>query len=190
MTNDYAKHKKKAKPLKGKAKNKRKVPPKKPASSPFVWLGIGLLVLGFIAFLYFLSKQPMPDASASAPSQKSAPIKPETPAQHRFEFYDMLKDQTVDVNPQQSQSDSKTPKEPVNLFLQVGSFKTQQDADRHRAQVLLLNLTAWIEKSNGSNGITWYRVISGPYTSSSSLAKARSTLIAQQIDTLVIKRKQ
>ena len=72
-------------------------------------------------------------------------------------------------------------------LLQAGSFKQMEDADRRRAELLLLGLDPKIEETNGDNG-HWYRVYVGPFESRSRLAKARSLTAAQNIDTLLLKR--
>ena len=71
--------------------------------------------------------------------------------------------------------------------LQAGSFKQKDDADRRRAELLLLGLTPNIEEANGDNG-HWYRVYLGPFASRSAMAKARGLTAAQNIDTLLLKR--
>nr|WP_246386788.1 SPOR domain-containing protein [Litorivivens lipolytica] len=72
--------------------------------------------------------------------------------------------------------------------MQAGSFKTNADADRRRAELLLLGLEAKIEAVE-ANGDTWHRVYVGPFTSRSKLSKARTTLISEGIETLLLKRK-
>ncbi len=45
-----------------------------------------------------------------------------------------------------------------------------------------------IEETNGDNG-RWYRVYLGPFQSRTKLNKARSLTAAQNIDTLLLKRR-
>ena len=66
-------------------------------------------------------------------------------------------------------------------------FRRQNDADRLRAQLLLLNFEATIETVNNANGV-WHRVIVGPFGSRSKMAKARSILAANNINYLLLKR--
>ena len=63
-----------------------------------------------------------------------------------------------------------------------------RDADRRRAEMLLLGLEPRIEETNGSNG-RWYRILVGPFETRSQLAKARSLTAQQGIDTLLLKQK-
>jgi cell division protein FtsN len=74
-------------------------------------------------------------------------------------------------------------------LLQAGSFRQQDDADRRRAELLLLGLEPKVEEASGDNG-RWFRVYLGPFESRSRMAKARSLTAAQDIDTLVLKRSQ
>ena len=71
--------------------------------------------------------------------------------------------------------------------LQAGSFRQREDADRRRAELLLLGLEPKVEETNGDNG-QWFRVYVGPFANRSAMAKARSLTAAQNIDTLVLKR--
>jgi cell division protein FtsN len=71
--------------------------------------------------------------------------------------------------------------------LQAGSFRQREDADRRRAELLLLGLEPRVEEATGDNG-RWYRVYLGPYDSRAKMARARSLTAGQDIDTLLLKR--
>ena len=71
----------------------------------------------------------------------------------------------------------------------MASFKSKNDAEHLRAQLILLNLTAQTERAKVRNGGVWHRVLVGPFTSRSKLAKARSTLLSNNHEALVLKRK-
>ena len=72
-------------------------------------------------------------------------------------------------------------------LLQAGSFRQLEDADRRRAELLLLGLQPEIEETSGDNG-RWFRVYLGPFDSRSTMSRARSLTAGQDIDTLVLKR--
>ena len=96
--------------------------------------------------------------------------------------------QTIDVDVDPAEVSRARTKPTTQLYLlQAGSFRQRQDADRRRAELLLLGLEPKIEGSNGDNG-RWFRVYVGPFESRSQLAKARSLTAAQDIDTLLLKR--
>jgi cell division protein FtsN len=113
-----------------------------------------------------------------------------TPQKPSFEFYDMLQYSEVkvpDVEPEPLRGSVQADQ---NVYmLQAGSFRSAEDADSLRAQLLLLNLDARVEKTSNQQAGVWYRVIIGPFTSRSKLTGARATLFQNRIDNLVLKRK-
>lgn len=139
----------------------------------------------FLAFVLYLATLP----AENAPPLEEQPVataKPSAPAP-QYEFYEVLPNQeiTVDVDPAElPQPRSSSGKQ---FLLQAGSFRQQEDADRRRAELLLLGLNPRVEDTNGSNG-RWYRVVLGPFESRSAMAKARSLTAQQDIDTLLMQR--
>ena len=74
-----------------------------------------------------------------------------------------------------------------SYFLQAGSFKSESEADRRRASIILLGLpvkTQMVVKDDQN----WYRVIVGPMDSKDSLDSARSSLQGSGIATVVAKK--
>jgi cell division protein FtsN len=116
----------------------------------------------------------------------------------KFDFYTLLPEREVIVpnereaikpaadKPKTEPGQAAPAEEP--LFLQVGSFRAAQEADRRRAQIILLGLEAKVE-SVQANGDTWYRVQAGPFTSREKLSKARNQLSAEGIESLLLKQK-
>ena len=64
----------------------------------------------------------------------------------------------------------------MRYYLQAGSFKQKADADRVRAQILLLGLDVHLESAKLNDGQTWHRVQVGPFNNKDSLDQAQSTL--------------
>ncbi len=192
MTQDFAK--KTRAPAKRKPPGKKRPAPKaKPKSQVpgWVWLFTGTILGAFIMFLAYLS--------GIAPNQKSAPVEPvakRTPEKNevpkpRFDFYQLLKETEVVVKEVPSHTAKETKAiEAQEFILQVGSFKKSADADRLRAELILINLEAQVETVTVRNGETWHRVLVGPYQSRSKVAKARSTLVSNDINPLLLKRKR
>lgn len=108
----------------------------------------------------------------------------------RFDFYELLKENEVPL-PKSNEKDAaaQAPKEKQEFLLQVASFKSADDAEQLRAELILLNLDAYTENAKIRNGETWHRVMVGPFTSTSKLSKARSTLLSHRHEALVLKRK-
>lgn len=96
-------------------------------------------------------------------------------------FYDDLRNVEVLV-PQESIIDES---EEVLYLLQAGSFREKGDADSVRAQLILLNLSAEIRQFN-NNGEIWHRVIVGPFAERSMMAKTRTTLLENKIESLLL----
>jgi len=106
----------------------------------------------------------------------------------RFEFYQLLPEREVKV-PKESVATKAAEKHDYTYVLQAGSFKSLSDADRLRAKLIMMGLDSSIESNKNPGGTTWHRVMVGPLDNRSERAKARSALIDEGINTLVIKRK-
>jgi cell division protein FtsN len=173
----------------------------------WAWLLAGVAVGVFISFLVKLSNMPGPDAPVKAPGKiESSAAKPVAkPAEKppadakpatRFDFYTLLPEREVIVpNEREAIQPKAGPGQPPpaataeKLFLQAGSFRSPQEADRRRAQILLLGLDAKVESVVAASGDTWYRVQAGPFTSHDKLTRARDQLSGQGIETLLLKQK-
>lgn len=70
-----------------------------------------------------------------------------------------------------------------NYLLQVGSFQNRQDAESHRARLIMLNLDASIVPAVVS-GRTVQRVLVGPYSSRASAEESREMLSENGIDSI------
>jgi cell division protein FtsN len=199
MTQDFANKKKPSKKAKSSPKSAPKTAPKRKSNSRtakkthkkaplWAWLFIGVCLMGFAFFLNKISSTTAIESRAHTPTsdKKIAPKAPEE-SQVRFDFYQILKGQEVEVDDRVIEN---TPKESnIIYWLQIASFKNASDADQMRAKLLLINLNASTEKTTNKNAQEWHRVMAGPFKSRSKLAKARSILASNQINAIVIKRK-
>ena len=189
MARDYAK---KTKPAarRPRATTKKKSGSTRKSGSPIrggQWFGAGLLTGVFFSFIVYLGSLP-PDMQSGVPANQETAAANNEPPKPRFDFYTLLPEPTlgVEIDPAQVAT-SRVSQSSEFFLLQAGSFKQKEDADRRRAQLLLLGLEPSIEETNGDNG-RWYRVYLGPFQSKSRLSKARSLTAAQDIDTLLLKR--
>ena len=191
MPRDYAKKSKKA-PAKrqgaarhGRGTGKQKSPPR-----VWRWYGAGVLSGVLMCFLLYLGTLP-PDLGSNgsiATNQEQPTAKQHKQQEPRFDFYTMLEDQKIEVEVDPGDIEQARQSQPKEVYLlQTGSFRQLKDADRRRAELLLIGLDPTVEETNGDNG-RWYRVYVGPFASRSKLAKARSLTAAQDIDTLLLKR--
>ncbi|MBY4678077.1 SPOR domain-containing protein [Marinobacterium arenosum] len=135
------------------------------------------------------SVQPAAKPAAKASVAKPAP-QPEAEQGERFEFYKMLPKSEVQTD--QVDAYSSTPRDAKTEYkylLQAGSFRDPADAERMRAQLILLGLpNAHTSKSTGQNGV-WYRVRVGPFDNRSLMNRAHDKLVRQNIQPMEIKLK-
>jgi len=176
MAKDYAKARKPA--VKGKA----------PTMGWKLYVA-GLLSGVFLSFLLYLGALPsIGDPIMTPMTQKQEPGESESP-KPRFDFYTLLPERSIEYTVAPADTATPASAKPSEFYLlQAGSFKQREDADRRRAELLLLGLEPNIEETNGDNG-RWYRVYLGPFQSRNKLNKARSLTAAQNIDTLLLKRR-
>ena len=189
MARDYAKQRrtpsKKAKT--GKAASRKKAAPTHHATSPWRWYGAGLLSGVFISFIAYMATLPAGPGAGSDETVLGEP-EPKPVPKPRFDFYTLLPERKIEVDVDPAEvTQTRTSTESETYLLQAGSFRQRDDADRRRAELLLLGLDPTVEETNGDNG-QWFRVYVGPFTSRSAMAKARSLTAAQDIDTLLLKR--
>ncbi len=151
----------------------------------WAWIVIGLLVAALITLLLYLSNRPNTSQPQPVSQTKEEEI---TPPQPRFDFYEILKEREITVPDRSAEIEASVPDD-IDYFLQAGSFKSNLEADKLRAELLLNNMQAHIE-SNTRNGQTWHRVITGPFTTRSKMAKARSVLASRGMSPLLLKRKK
>ena len=156
----------------------------------WVWLFIGTALGAFIMFLIHLSDSRESNQNSSTNKTPNSPDNTDI----QFDFYEILKNAKVDVGstkPKSTETNTTTKNdERTEYLLQVASFKSMKDAEQLRAELILLNLPAMTEVANIRNGEKWHRVIVGPYISHSKLASARTTLISNRFEALVLKRAQ
>ena len=74
------------------------------------------------------------------------------------------------------------------FFLQAGSFRKREEADRMRAQLILLGQSVQIE-SGKVREETWHRVLIGPYASREQLASAQKALAADGFGNLLLQQR-
>lgn len=195
MTRDYARKNARSKA----SGSKSQVP-------GWVWLFTGSVLGAFAMFLVYLAGiPPQPSQLGDTLNDVVTSAKnPETGGEEiprpRFDFYQLLKESEVEVKAEpppahtdnrgtQPRTPAARPEEKIEYVLQVGSFKRPEDADRLRAQLILLNLDARIETVKLRNAEVWHRVLVGPFPNQASVTRARVTLANNEIESLILKRK-
>jgi len=122
----------------------------------------------------------MPDAVVSTPSAKDS----------RFTFYTLLPDFELIVPEKQAEVEADVEPaaivEPGVYVLQAGSFSTNQDADRRRAELALQGIESHIQRVK-INDKNYHRVYIGPTEDLDELNMLRSRLRAAKIDVFRIR---
>lgn len=168
----------------------RRKPQPTPTMSPWRAYGLGLASGLVLALLIYLFTVPASSSKNAQLADNAQPEKAKTqqPPKAEYIFYDHLAKQPV--TPPPNRTPAKKPQAAdanMHYLLQAGSFRQAKDADRRRAELLLLGLKATVEEVNNNSG-RLYRVRVGPFNTRAELSKARRLTEAQQIDTLILKR--
>ncbi len=77
----------------------------------------------------------------------------------------------------------------TQYFLQAGSFRKQEDADKVRAQIILLGQSVQVE-SGTVREETWYRVLVGPFSNREQLTGAQKKLAGSGFSNLLLQQRQ
>ncbi len=187
-----------------KRKKRRVSRSKKTEYPPFVWMLFGLAIGLSVAFaVYVNSNEPTPAANVDAPAPASlqdtidyndetpaAPAATEKPEDKRFTFYDILPNFEV-ITPEtapevEADVAPKAIDEPGVYVLQAGSFSTNKDADRRRAELALHGIESHIQRVK-VNDKNYHRVYIGPTDDLDELNMLRSRLRAAKIDVFRIR---
>ncbi len=188
---------------------RKKAKPRRPAgastqgsSANKGWLGmlVGISIGLFVAFLVYINQNapPLPAAPkvVEVPKAKLSPkpvvVKQAEPKPAEFGFYQRLEHQQVDVNVAKIREErvAKQRKQPSNLALQVGSFRSVSDADSMKAQMAFLGFEANIVRTESDKHGVWHRVRLGPYSDKRVLQKDRAKLYSNNIKSLMITLKK
>ena len=174
--------------------------------SPWFGLLVGLAIGLFAAFLVYIKMQPAstsPVANVAAPpaadisshkerenrTDKKQPAPP--PPKPRFDFYTLLPEMEVVIPEQEIQGKTeagiKQVEEPGIYYLQAGAFRSLEQADRFKAELIMLGLDTSIQTVTINNTDTYHRVRVGPFQKLDVLNKARLILTKQGIVNKLIK---
>jgi len=169
-------------------------------TSGWLWLLAGLAVgLGLAVVLYLGGAPPQRPVQAPAPQPLPAPTTPAPavtppaeqpdPERERFQFYDMLpRFEVVVPQPGQPRDAPLPPTErtPGQYLLQAGSFRQHADAERTRAQLALIGITARIEQVTVDD-VAYHRVRIGPVTGIEEAERLRSRMRQENIEVMVLR---
>tara|TARA_R110002096_G_scaffold154_2_gene699 strand:- start:11303 stop:11902 length:600 start_codon:yes stop_codon:yes gene_type:complete len=174
----------------------------------WVWMIFGLAIGLSVAFAVYVkdsAPETPPTAAAQQPASlqqsiddnidhngESTPDEPVVaePAKERFDFYKMLPafEMTVENDTPEVDRDVEPQAidEPGVYMLQAGSFSTNNDADRRRAELALHGIESRVQRARVNNR-DYYRVYIGPIEDLGELNVTRSRLRAANIDVMRIR---
>ena len=152
----------------------------------WLWFVLGLILGAFGTSFYFI-KNPV---VAPAPKIEEKPKAQNNTPKPRFDFYKLLQESETIVPASETNQADKPLETTSNIeyIIQVGSFPKAEDADKLRAQLILLNLDARVERVEIRKGEVWHRVLVGPFATQNALTSARAQLVKNEYNALVIKR--
>lgn len=157
------------------------------------WILSLAAVGGFIGFIVYLNSLPTPEPTrqTNGPAPVTPPAKEQETAagektKQRYRFYEMLPESEV-VPPKVEEYTPGPAQQDFTYLIQSGSFRSQKDAERQRAQIAFQGLRANVQRIDLDNGSTWYRVNVGPFNSRSQMNSAIDKLVSINIEPLVRK---
>ena len=175
MAKDYAKKRK---------RNGKKR--KKSNSQSNLWLLVLLIIGAIVAGLFYLNQQKINQHRAEKTTQPKA--NPPQPKQPTFDFYTILsnKPPATKTPPPAPLPTNTSSTQQQQFVLQVASVKTFADADRLKAQLILLGFNVFVEKIKLSGNL-WNRVYVGPYPTLTQANADQQRLQQDKINSILVK---
>jgi cell division septation protein DedD len=103
----------------------------------------------------------------------------------KYDFYQMLPKFEV-VVPEKERGSRVAPTAPGTYFLQVGSYRDADVADRVHAQLTKLGIDSTVQRVAVDSDV-WHRVRVGPFKDLTRLSRMREQLHASDLDSLIIR---
>ncbi|MEA3278604.1 MAG: SPOR domain-containing protein [Pseudomonadota bacterium] len=205
MTRDY----------KGNAASKSR---RRKSGSCFFWFVSGAVLGSFGVGLAWMLEGGLQPPATSAPAAQSRPEAPTKPRFDFYnilpEMEVVVPDEELAATaapppkppapkPGQAMEEKKAAKPPKTVsqqaatpaqsrtgyLLQVASFRRAADAERVKAQLALLGISAQIQRVTINNKDTFHRVRAGPYRGKDALNQARALLSRNGLESIAIKLK-
>jgi len=163
-------------------------------------LSLGLLVA---VFIYFTDLEPFSkrnthkeivnqkELTTPKPAKKEKLKVAKTP-EPQFDFYKILPRKEVNISEWVTEEQEQTEvnaEEPGIYVLQVGSFKKYEAADKIKAKLAMMGITADIQRVVINGQDIRHRVRIGPYKNKAELQVARDRLLSNDLDFMLLKLK-
>ncbi len=162
---------------------KKRTAPSQPLPG-WIWLLTGLIIGLSVTFLPKLNER----------KQESVPHSPDKPdtsieqsTKRKFDFYTLLPELEVVVDDNNSGQTSTNIDNDSGIYvLQVGSFKSEKEADTLKARLALMGVETNIEVVT-VNSATWHRVRVGPSKDKNRLLTTQTRLRSEKMDSVLLK---
>jgi cell division protein FtsN len=126
------------------------------------------------------------EGSRSDPSVSDAALNTlPPPVESKYDFYQMLPKFEV-VVPEKERGSRIAPTAPGTYYLQVGSYRDADVADRVHAQLSTLGIDSTVQRVAVDSDV-WHRVRVGPFKDLTRLSRMREQLHASDLDSLIIR---
>jgi cell division protein FtsN len=162
-----------------------------------IGLGAGLCIAGLVYLYDHRTQEAAPPAQHPTPQHAAAsdsdpPVDAPAnapPEESKYDFYQMLPKFEV-VVPEKERGSRVAPAaqidRPGTYFLQVGSYREADVADRIHAQLSKLGVDSTVQRVAVDNDV-WHRVRIGPIKDLAKLNRLRAQLRSSDLDSLVIR---
>lgn len=188
MAHDFAKQRSSNKSTKKKRASTKSVTKNTPSRSHWPWFFSGLLsglFVALIAYLGIFGASPLQSINSAILVQDSTDGNMEEDGTD-FTFYDRLSEAEVLVDVIAVELEPEIEENPDVYRVQAGSFNSMQDAEKLRAEIILLGLEASISQAEVL-GQTMYRVQAGPFIGNANADDAIDLLARNNLpDTIKI----
>ncbi|MFW5926887.1 MAG: SPOR domain-containing protein [Wenzhouxiangella sp.] len=139
--------------------------------------GLGLATIAWIGG-YLPSGSDTPPGLPAGHDEPAIAEEPDDQRSRQYDFFTVLPEIEVVVPNEEIEERARERDEPSRqgpYMLQVGSFRSREDAERLRAEITLLGLDSSIEEVT-VNRSTWHRVRVGPFEGAREADGARRRL--------------
>lgn len=156
----------------------------------WIWFIVGLSIGLFVALLVYLTGANVKSTNKAITKNTPQQATPDV-SSPRFDFYTILPELEVYVpeilTPKNTSKPSiKSAPDNALYFLQVGSFKKNEDADKRRAELAFLGFESGIQTVT-VNANRWHRVRIGPIKGSEEINRIRNRLKQNNIQNMLLK---
>jgi cell division protein FtsN len=161
-----------------------------PSIPGWVWFLTGLVAGIFVSFLAYLWKIVPSDPQTAGLSVLPRAEPDQIVEEMQFDFYDLFPKSEVPIVEEYNTEDLRADSDgPFAYVLQAGSFRSPDDANQLRAELILLGMEVFVKEIN-IDGDKWYRVMVGPLDTDLDLNRAQDKLAEAEIESIPLKVSQ